>query len=262
MQVVILCGGLGTRLREETEYRPKPMLPIGGFPILWHIMKGYSHHGITDFVLCLGYKGEQIKEYFYDYQFLNNDFTIELGKERRVEIHGEQEERSWRVTLADTGQEAMTGARVKRAARYVESDRFLLTYGDGVADVDFRALLDFHEAHGRIGTVTGVRPARSSFGALELEGDRVKSFREKPQLKTGYVSGGFFVFERAFFDYLEDDDACVLERAPLERLASDGQLMTHLHDGYWHCMDTYRDFVHLNDLWDRGEAPWRVWSKG
>jgi glucose-1-phosphate cytidylyltransferase len=260
MQVAILCGGLGTRLREETEYRPKPMLTIGGRPILWHIMKGYSHHGFNEFVLCLGYKGELIKEYFYNYEILINDFTIELGRKQRVEIHDDHPEKGWRVTLADTGEDAMTGARVKRIARYIHADRFMLTYGDGLSDLDLRELLRFHQSHGKIATVTGVRPS-TPFGRLSIEGDRVTSFNEKPQLKGSYVNGGFFVFETRFFDYLDDTDSCVLEREPLERLAADGELMTYLHKGYWHCMDTYRDFKHLNEVWATGNAPWCVWDR-
>ncbi len=260
MQVVILCGGIGTRLREETEYQPKPMLMIGGRPILWHIMKGYSHHGFNEFVLCLGYKGEQIKEYFYNYEILTNDFTIELGGKQRVQIHDGHPEKDWRVTLADTGEDTMTGARVKRIARYIGDHRFMLTYGDGLSDIDIRELLRFHQAHGKIGTVTGVLPS-TRFGTLSIEGERVTSFVEKPQLKGTYVSGGFFVFEPAVFDYLDDTGSCVLEREPLERLAADGELMTYLHEGHWDCMDTYRDFKHLNEVWAMGNAPWCVWDR-
>ncbi len=260
MQVVILCGGLGTRLREETEYQPKPMLTSGGRPILWHIMKGYSHHGFNEFVLCLGYKGEQIKEYFYNYEILTNDFTIELGGKQRVQVHDEHPEKDWRVTLADTGEDAMTGARVKRIARYTGDHRFMMTYGDGLSDIDIRELLRFHQAHGKIGTVTGVLPS-TPFGRLSIEGERVTSFIEKPQSKGSYVSGGFFVFEPAVFDYLDDTNSCVLEREPLERLAADGELMTYLHEGHWDCMDTYRDFKHLNEVWAMGNAPWCVWDK-
>lgn len=258
MQTFILCGGMGTRLREETEYRPKPMVEIGGRPILWHIMKTYAHYGFTDFVICLGYKGHRIKEYFLNYEAMNNDFTIELGTRERVAFHDSHLEKGWRITLADTGVQAMTGARVKRAARYLQGDRFLLTYGDGVANVDLQALVAFHRRSGRIGTVTGVRPT-SRFGELMADGSRVVHFSEKPQMHEGIISGGYFVFERAVLDYLRDDDGCVLEREPLERLAAEGQLSVYPHPGYWQCMDTYRDYELLNQLWDRGEAQWKVW---
>lgn len=261
MKVVILCGGFGTRLREETEYRPKPMIKIGEKPILWHIMKIFSHHGFNEFVLCLGYKGEQIKEYFYNYEILNNDCTIELGKQRRMDIHGEHAETGWRITLVDTGKASMTGARLKRVSRYIDEDRFMLTYGDGVADIDVRGLLDFHASHGRIGTVTGVHPS-SRFGELLLDGKRVQAFSEKPQVTDTHINGGFFVFERSFLDYLDSDESCVLEVEPLERLAREGEFMTYKHDGFWHCMDTYRDFKILNDLWSSGKAPWSVWEQG
>ncbi|HZL99550.1 MAG TPA: glucose-1-phosphate cytidylyltransferase [Planctomycetota bacterium] len=264
MKVVVLCGGLGTRLREETEYRPKPMVTIGEHPVLWHIMKLYSHHGFRDFVLCLGYKGEMIKEYFFNYEMLNNNFTIELGGPRgapRIEYHDRLPETGWRVTLADTGQTAMTGARLYRVARFLDGDRFMLTYGDGVSDLDLSRVLAYHRSHGRIGTVTGVHPP-SRFGELIVDGsERVRAFSEKPQVTESYINGGFFVFERAFLDYLEDGDDCVLERTPLERLARDGELMTYIHDGFWACMDTYRDFKALNEIWSAGRAPWRVWDR-
>ncbi len=263
MKLVILCGGQGTRLREETEHLPKPLVKIGGRPILWHIMKGMAHQGLNEFVLCLGYKGNRIKEYFYNYEVLNNDFTVELGKERRVEVHQEHPETGWKVTLADTGLHAMTGARVKRVARYIGDDRFMVTYGDGVADIDLENLIAFHEAHGKLATVTGVLPT-ARFGELVLDGDRVREFSEKPQIQEsnqfGFINGGFFVFERAVLDYLEDDDSCILERAPLEQLVADGQMMAYLHHGFWHCMDTYRDFKLLNSLWTKGRAPWKIWG--
>jgi glucose-1-phosphate cytidylyltransferase len=267
MKVVVLCGGMGTRLREETEYRPKPMVSIGGRPVLWHIMKLYSHHGFREFVLCLGYKGELIKEYFYNYEVLNGSFTIELGGRaavpgtRRLEFHDALPEEGWRVTLADTGEQAMTGARLRKAARFLDGDRFLLTYGDGVTDLDIGAVIAFHERHGRIGTVTGVHPP-SRFGELVVDDeDRVLSFSEKPQTTESYINGGFFVFERAFLDYLDDDDGCILERRPLERLAADGELRTYVHDGFWACIDTYRDYQRLNEIWAGGRAPWRVWDR-
>ncbi len=257
-KVVILCGGMGTRLREETEYKPKPLVEIGGLPILWHLMKIYSHYGLKDFVLCLGYKGNMIKEYFMDYELLNSDFTIELGS-KNTEVHNSHDERGWRVTLAQTGESAMTGARIKRIEKYIDGDTFCLTYGDGLADIDISKLLEFHRAHGRIGTITGVHPP-SRFGELLVEKKRVKKFSEKPQLGEGVINGGFFVFNRKFFRYLKEDDGCVLEKEPLETLASEGELMAYDHRGFWQCMDTYRDAMHLNSLWASPNPPWKVWK--
>ena len=258
MKVVILCGGLGTRLREETEFRPKPLVEVGGRPILWHIMKIYAHHGLRDFVLCLGYRGHMIKEYFLNYEAMSNDFTICLGHQHRVSYHSAHAEQDFAVTLAETGAQTMTGGRVKRVERYVEDDTFLVTYGDGVADLDIRSVLDFHRAHGRLATITTVHPF-SRFGVLDIDRDgRVRDFIEKPQLH-GWASAGFFVFNRRVFDYLSGDD-CVLEREPLERLASEGQLMAYRHGGFFYAMDTYREYEYLNDLWAKGEAPWKVWE--
>ena len=259
--VVILCGGMGTRLREETEIRPKPMVDIGGRPILWHIMKSYARYGFRDFVLCLGYKGEVIKHFFANYDLLMNDFTLTLGpRGGKVDIHKTDEnDHDWRVTLCDTGLKAKTGARIKRVEKYIDSDIFLLTYGDGVTDLDIRALLKFHTSHGRIGTVTGVVPP-SRYGELDIQGRQIVAFREKPRQGDGSISGGYFVFNRKFLDYLSDDDECVLEREPLERLARQGELMVHLHDGFWQCMDTYRDYEYLKRIWERGNAPWKVWD--
>lgn len=257
-QVVILCGGMGTRLREETEFRPKPLVEIGGKPILWHIMKIYSHYGFNDFVLCLGYKGQMIKEYFLNYRIMNSDFTLRLDSPDNPEFHTANTYERWSVTFVDTGAEAMTGARVKRIEPFIRGDRFMLTYGDGVADIQLEELWKFHARHGRIATVTGVRPV-SRYGELLVEEGQVRKFSEKPPALEGHVSGGFFVFERRFFDYLSDDDSCILERAPLERLSHEGQLMSYLHTGFWHCMDTYRDFVALNEMWKKG-CPWKVWK--
>ena len=258
MQVVILCGGQGTRLREETEFRPKPLVDVGGRPILWHIMKLYAHYGYRSFVLCLGYRGHMIKEYFLNYEAMTNDFTIHLGRQHRVVPHGAHDEQDFAVTLADTGPETQTGGRIARVRRYVEGDAFMVTYGDGLADVDIRALAAFHRAHGRLATLTAVRPP-SRYGVLELAGDAVATFAEKPQL-DGWVSSGFFVFDRRVFDHLGGDD-CVLEREVLTRLAAEGQLMVYRHDGFFFAMDTYREYKLLNDLWERGEAPWRVWAR-
>lgn len=258
MKTVILCGGLGTRLREETEFRPKPMVSVGGRPILWHIMKLYAHHGFSEFVLCLGYRGEVIKEYFLDYEAMNNDFTIHLGRKTRLEFHDAHPEQDFAVTLADTGQETMTGGRLRRVHRHVRGTTFLMTYGDGVADVNISELVRFHQSHGRIATVTAVQP-QSRFGILDLAGDTVASFAEKPRLE-GWMSCGFFVFDERVFDYLPHDDGCVLEGEPLQRLAADDQLRAYRHPGFFFAMDTYREYKVLNDLWDSGRAPWKVWA--
>ncbi len=259
MKVVILCGGLGTRLREETEFRPKPMVRIGNKPILWHIMKLYAHYGFKDFVLCLGYKGEVIKEYFYNYELYNHNFSICLGKPRKVEVHDSSDSVDWRVSLIDTGETALKGARVKRIEHLIDGDDFMLTYGDGVGNVDLARLLEFHKSHGGIATVTGVRPP-SLFGELKVKGKKVELFTEKPQTSSGLISGGFFLFSRRIFDYLSAEDDCDLERGPLERLAREEQLMVHEHTGDWACVDTYRDLQHLNHLWNSGEAFWKVWA--
>lgn len=255
MKVVILCGGLGTRMREETEYRPKPMVPIGERPILWHIMNHYALHGFHEFVLCLGYKGEMIQDYFLHYRTAISDFTLRLDGASPVRFHTPNRERDWVITFVKTGQSAMTGARVKRIERFIDEDTFMMTYGDGLADIDVGALVRFHQAHGRIGTVTGVRSGMSRFGELHLAGERVLEFSEKPE-QDGYINGGFFVFRREVFAYLRDDDACTLEQEPLLRLAQDGQMMSYRHHGFWHCMDTYRDYQQLNDIWKSGQAPW------
>ncbi len=257
MKVVILCGGQGTRLREETEYRPKPLVEVGGKPILWHIMKRFSHFGFNDFILCLGYRGKMIKEYFLNYEAMTNDFTICLGdRQPRIEFHDQHDEQDFRITLAETGLDSMTGARVKRVQRYVEpDDLFIVTYGDGLSDINLADLVAFHQRHGKLATVTAVLPP-SRFGELVLDADSVvREFREKPQLH-GRVSAGFFVFNRRVFDYLQADPSCVLEREPLERLAADGQLVAYPHDGFFYAMDTYREYLYLNELWASGEAPW------
>ncbi len=256
--VVVLCGGMGTRLREETEYRPKPMVEIGGWPILWHIMKTYSHYGFKHFILCLGYKGSFIKQYFLNYQTLNSDFTLQLGKESQPVLHRSALNEDWTLTMVDTGETTLTGARIKRIEPFVKSETFMLTYGDGVADIDVRKLVEFHHSHGRIGTVTGVRPY-SRFGELVVLDGRVDRFSEKPQVNEGIVNGGYFVFNRKFFDYLSADESCVLEQQPLEGLARDRELMVYFHQGFWQCMDTYRDFLALNEAWKK-HAPWKVWE--
>jgi glucose-1-phosphate cytidylyltransferase len=245
-------------MREETEFRPKPLVEIGGRPILLHIMKSYAHHGFDDFVLCLGYRGQMIKEHFLNYEAMNNDFTVSLGSKRRIEYHGEHHEGGFTVTLADTGLDSMTGKRVKAIQKYVDGDTFMLTYGDGVSDVDLTNLLAFHRRHGKLATVTTVRPI-SRFGVLELDdSSTVAGFDEKPQL-DGWINVGFFVFERGVFDYLSNEPGCVLEQEPLRNLARDGQLIAYKHEGFFYAMDTYREYKLLNDLWDGGHAPWKVW---
>jgi glucose-1-phosphate cytidylyltransferase len=260
MKVVILCGGKGTRLREETEFRPKPLVEVGQKPIVWHIMKLYAHYGFNQFVLCLGYKGSMFKEYFLNYEAMNNDFTISLGARQKLSYHGEHDEQDFHVTLADTGQETMTGGRVRRVQRHIDRDTFLVTYGDGLADVDVRALVNYHHQHGKLATVTTVCPS-SRFGILDIDGEgKVTSFSEKPQT-DGWINAGYFVFNRRVLSYL-DGDECILEREPLERLAREGELMAYRHQGFFYAMDTYREYKALNELWDRGEAPWRVWGEG
>ncbi|HWR02774.1 MAG TPA: glucose-1-phosphate cytidylyltransferase [Humidesulfovibrio sp.] len=262
MEVVLLCGGLGTRLREETEFRPKPMVNIGPRPILWHIMKVFASQGHQDFVLALGYKGEMIKDYFLNYEAMNNDVTIELGKPDKALLHSCHEECGWKITLADTGEKALKGARLKKIEKYVKGDTFLLTYGDGVANVDIEKLVAFHKSHGKMVTLTGVNPA-SRFGELKLDGDRVTRFHEKPtgpgQGTDAFINGGYMVMNRAIFDRVTDDDSCDLEYGPLEALAEEGQLMVYRHHGFWACMDTLRDTEYLNKLWTEGRAGWKVW---
>ncbi len=258
MKVVVLCGGLGTRLREETEFRPKPLVEVGGRPILWHIMKIYAHHGFRDFVLCLGYRGNMIKEYFLNYEAMNNDFTICLGQKSHIHYDGSHQEQDFRVTLADTGLDSMTGGRVKRIEKYIDEDTFMLTYGDGVTDLNLGDAVAFHKSHGRLATVTTVRPM-SRYGSVAIQPDgRVNQFLEKPR-SDGWVSAGFFILDRRVFDYLGVDD-CIFEREPLERLATDGQLMAYQHDGFFFSMDTYREYQYLNELWSKDAAPWKVWS--
>ncbi len=238
-KVVILCGGKGIRMEKETEYSPKPLIEIGSKPILWHIMKIYAHYGFKDFILCLGYKGGMIKDYFCNYEVVNSDFTVELGT-GNIKTHNLFQEKDWVVTLAETGKEAKTGARVKRIEKYITGDLFMLTYGDGVADINIRKLLEFHIKHGKIGTVTGVHPV-SRFGEMAIDGDKVITFSEKQQVKKRFISGGFFVFNREFFKYLGNEEDCYLEKYPLEKLAEDGELRVYLHDGFWQCMDTQRE---------------------
>ena len=258
-KVVILCGGLGTRLREETEFRPKPMIEIGGKPILWHIMKTYDHYGFKDFILCLGYKGEVIKEYFYNYEALNDDFTIKIGRRRNIKIHDNHRKENWRVTLVNTGDKALKGARLKHIEKFVDTNEFMVTYGDGVADINIKTLLHFHRKHGKLATMTGVNPVLLRFGELKIKGNRITKFSEKPRGSQRLINGGFFVFNKKFFDYLSEDDDCDLEIGPLNKLVKEKQLMVYKNKGFWACMDTVRDMDYLNDLWNKGKAEWKVW---
>ena len=254
MKVIILAGGFGTRLSEHTEVIPKPMVTVGGRPILWHIMKTYAHFGHKDFHLALGYKAEVIKEYFLNYRSLNSDFTVNLSSGRVDSIEGEDID--WQVTLVDTGAESMTGGRVKRMQSFIGNETFMLTYGDGVADIDIDALLKFHKSHGKMVTVSAVHPG-ARFGELEIQNQIVFSFKEKPQLANGWINGGYFVCEPDFFDLIAGDKT-ILEHDPLEKVASMGELMAYQHDGYWQCMDTKRDRDNLEELWKSNIAPWKV----
>lgn len=260
MKVVILCGGQGTRIRDVSDSIPKPMIPIGDFPILWHLMKYYAAWGHKQFILCLGYKGQVIKDFFLNYEAHTNDFTLTLGRNKSIEYHDEHAESDWKVTLADTGLNAMTGARVKKVQRHLAGEQdFMLTYGDGVGDIDLDKLLAFHRSHGKVLTVTGVRPP-GRFG--ELMGDatgKVTEFNEKPQASGGRISGGFFVCRGKIFDYLDDREDLVFEVEPMQKLVRDGQMMVYEHDGFWQPMDTYRDYLYLNRLWDKEGAPWMKW---
>ena len=256
MKTVILAGGLGTRISEESHLRPKPMIEIGGRPILWHIMKMFSHYGMNDFIVCLGYKGYMIKEYFANYVLHNADITVDLGK-GAIEYHQTKHE-PWRVTLVETGADTMTGGRLKRVAPYLTpGEPFFFTYGDGVADVDLDAELAFHRAHGKLATVTAVRPL-SRFGALSLKGDRVMGFREKPEEEGGLINGGFFLLSPKVIDRIPADHT-MWEREPMESLARDNQLRAFAHQGFWHPMDTQRDKNFLEDRWASGRAEWKTW---
>jgi glucose-1-phosphate cytidylyltransferase len=256
MKVAILAGGVGTRLVEETEIKPKPMVEIGGRPILWHIMMHYSHYGFGDFVIALGYKGEVIKKYMVDYCSLNSNLTVNLltGK---VIIHDGYKP-DWTVELVDTGIPTLTGGRIKRLAPYLKDETFMLTWGDGVSDINLRDLVAFHRSHGKLATLTAVRPT-ARFGHLDLDGNVVREFSEKPQTREGWINGAFFVLEPGVFDYI-DGDGTQWEREPLERLANDGQLMAYKHDSFWQCMDTLRDKHLLEELWQGGNAPWKIWE--
>ena len=256
MKVLLLAGGFGTRLSEETDIRPKPMAEIGGKPILWHIMKIYSHYGFNEFIVLLGYKGYYIKEFFANYFLHQSDITIDLS-DNKIEVHSNFSE-PWKVTLLDTGLNTMTGGRIKRAKKYLRDESFLLTYGDGVADIDLKSLVDFHLNHGKLITMTSVLP-EGRFGAIETDqNDRILQFKEKPKGDGNWINGGFFVCSPKVLDYIENDET-VFEQIPLEKLAKNGELYTYRHDGFWKCMDTLRDKTQLNEMWNKGNALWKIW---
>jgi glucose-1-phosphate cytidylyltransferase len=259
--VVILCGGKGTRLKEETEFRPKPMVLVGDRPIIWHIMKTYSHYGFNDFMLCLGYKGDMIRNYFFNYDWNHSDVMIELGGKKVTKLQNSHGEEDWRIWLVDTGQETMTGGRLKRLATYLDkngSEMFFGTYGDGVANVNVADLLAFHQSHGKLATMTAVRPP-SRFGELVIEDNLVTSFKEKPQVSEGWINGGYFVLHRKVLDLIENDDT-IFEAEPLKALSERRELAVYNHSGFWQCMDTYREFELLNQMHDRNQAAWEVWK--
>jgi glucose-1-phosphate cytidylyltransferase len=255
MKIVILAGGLGTRLSEETIIKPKPMVEIGGYPILWHIMHIYAHYGFNEFIIALGYKGEVIKDYFLNYKLMRNDFSINLMTEEVSVANGLCED--WTVHLVNTGAQTQTGGRIKRLSKLLENEDFMLTYGDGVANIDIGQLVKYHQASGKLATVTAVRPP-SRFGDIVLDGNEVSNFHEKPQVGEGWINGGFFVFNPRIFDYIDGDDS-ILEKEPLKKLTAEGQLTAYKHEGFWQCMDTIREKQLLEDLWNSGQAPWRLW---
>jgi len=258
MKVVLLCGGIGTRLREETEYRPKPTVPVGGRPILWHIMKLYAAAGHTDFVLCLGYKGESVRDYFRNYLWNTSDVTLKLGRNLQITYHTSRAEEDWTVTLLETGQETQTGGRLLRALPYLGNETFLFTYGDGVTDSDINASIRFNQSHGAIATGTAVKP-RGRFGELAMNGKTVTTLREKPDEENAYISGGFMILDPRIRGHLGAGDRSVFERRPMECLAQEGQLRAYNHDGFWQCMDTFQEQQMLDRLWTEGNAPWRTW---
>jgi len=259
MDVIILCGGKGTRLSEETQSIPKPMVEIGGIPILLHIMKIYGHYGYKRFILALGYKAQYIKEYFYNLRIVGSDFTIKLNPNHEPEYFNLSEDNDWEITFVDTGENTLKGGRIKRLERYIRSDDFHLTYGDGVSDVDLKALVQFHKGHNKIGTVTAVRPP-SRFGAMTMRGDTVTEFEEKPQMGTGYINGGFFVFKRSVLSYLDSSEECDFEFGALQEIARESNLKAFKHDGFWQCMDNIRERDYLNRLVKTGKSPWMIWK--
>ena len=258
MKVVLLAGGFGTRISEESQYKPKPMIEIGEMPILWHIMKTYSSYGFDEFIICAGYKQHVIKQWFADYFLHTSDITFDFTKGNQMIIHDAHTE-NWKVTVVDTGLHTMTGGRLKRIRKYLGDEPFFMTYGDGVADVDIPATLEFHKSHGKLATMTAIRP-ESRYGMIDMENGLVNSFREKSQSDVGWINGGFMVLDPKVLDYIEGDGD-MFERAPMERLAEDGQLMCYCHEGFWQCMDTLRDKQKLESLWESGKAPWKLWEK-
>jgi glucose-1-phosphate cytidylyltransferase len=260
LKTVILCGGRGTRIRDVADNIPKPMLPIGGLPILWHIMKYYSSWNYNDFVLCLGFKAEAIKDFFLNYEAHTRDFTMRLGRSRSLQFHDHQKESQWKITFADTGLDTMTGGRIRRIRKHVEDDaNFMLTYGDGLGDIDIDRLIKFHQSHGKVLTVSGVRPP-GRFGELRsTPAGLVTEFNEKPQATAGRISGGYFVCRKELFNYLPAGEDLIFEESPMKRLVHDRQVMVYEHDGFWQPMDTYRDYVYLEGLWEKQRAPWKIW---
>jgi len=258
-KVVILCGGEGTRLREETEYKPKPMVTVGGFPILWHIMKTYAHFGFCEFVLCLGYKGDAIKQFFLTHEMMHNDVTIRLDDRQHDVVHREKGAEDWTITFADTGLKTMTGARLARVEKYIETDMFLATYGDAVSTINIADEIRFHQKSGAAATLAGVHP-HSKFGLVSASAEGVvEKFVEKPVLYD-YVNGGFYVFNREVFDYVSKDESCVLETKPFYNMVAKKKVGMYRHEGFWHSMDTYKDYLELNDMWDKGNRPWKIWE--
>lgn len=260
LDVMILCGGLGTRLREETEFKPKPMVEVGGRPILWHIMKHYHSYGVRNFILCLGYKGDAIRDYFINYRRRNSDFAVDFARGSIEELSNGFDE-DWRVVLAETGDDALTGTRIRRALKYVRGDRFMATYGDGVCDVNVTQLVNHHQEQNRLATVTAVHPS-SRYGEMAIDNGMVRTFVEKPQTTDGWINGGFFVFEKSAFDSVNEAENPSLEQGVLEHLACDNQLAVYQHPGFWQCMDTYREMQLLNEMWEKGRAPWKSWDDG
>lgn len=259
MKVVILAGGFGTRISEESHLKPKPMLEIGERPILWHIMKEYSKYGFNEFIICLGYKGYVIKEYFADYYLHTSDVTFDIAN-NEMTVHNNYAE-PWKVTLVDTGLNTMTGGRIKRIQKYIGNEPFMLTYGDGVSDIDINELVKFHNSHNKIATITAVN-AGQRFGVLVIDDNKnIKKFREKKDVDGSWINGGYMVLNPEIFDYIKDGDSTVFEQQPLEQLARDGELMAYKHNGFWKCMDTLRDKIQLEELWNSGQAPWKVWEK-
>ncbi|MDW8799691.1 glucose-1-phosphate cytidylyltransferase [Clostridium sp. A1-XYC3] len=256
MKAVILCGGKGTRMREETEYRPKPLVLVGGKPILWHIMKLYSHYGINDFILCVGYKGDMIKQYFMEMYWRNNDFTLHINGNKNIDYLTKEED-NWKITIVDTGLETGTAARLKQVEKYIEENTFMFTYGDGLSDVNLIELLEYHKSKNRISTLTGVHPF-STFGLMDVENGIVKSFREKPVLMD-MVNGGYMVLNKRVFDYIPDED-CMFEQEPLKNLAKDSQLAVYEHNGFWRALDTFKDVEVVNNMYENGDAPWKIWK--